>query len=40
MNRELGKNFIAKEIEVALFQMEPLKAPGPDGLNTNFFQQN
>jgi hypothetical protein len=40
MNRELGKNFTAEEIEVALFQMEPLKAPGPDGLNANFFQQN
>jgi hypothetical protein len=40
MNTELGKNFTAEEIEVALFQMEPLKAPGPDGPNTSFFQQN
>jgi hypothetical protein len=40
MNMELGKNFTPEEVEVALFQMEPLKAPGPDGLNAGFFQQN
>jgi hypothetical protein len=40
MNTGLGKNFTAEEIEVTLFQMEPLKAPGLDGPNTSFFQQN
>jgi hypothetical protein len=40
MNMALGKAVTAEEIEVALFQMAPLKASGPDGLNTCFFQNN
>jgi hypothetical protein len=40
MNEALNKNFSAEEVHTALFQMGPLKAPGPDGLNANFFQKN
>jgi hypothetical protein len=40
MNLELTKNFTAEEINIALFQMQSLKAPGPDGLNVCFFQKN
>jgi hypothetical protein len=40
MNMDLEKSFTVEEIEVALFQMAPLKALGPDGLNACFFQQN
>jgi len=32
MNATLGHEFIAKEVEDALPQMAPLKAPGSDGL--------
>jgi hypothetical protein len=32
MNNQLIKEFIAEEVDVALKQMAPLKAPGPDGL--------
>jgi hypothetical protein len=40
MNMDLGKSYTAEEIEVAFFQMAPLKALGPDGLNACFFQQH
>ena len=38
MNQELIKEFTRKEIDVALKHMEPLKAPGPDGMPPIFFQ--
>lgn len=40
MNEELCKTFSPEEIADALFQIGPLKAPGPDGLSARFFQRN
>jgi hypothetical protein len=40
MNTELMKEFRREEINIALNQMAPLKAPGPDGFNACFFQTN
>ena len=40
MNDDLCKPFTEKEISDALFQMGPLKAPGPDGFPARFFQRN
>jgi hypothetical protein len=40
MNDELCKGFIDKEISDALFQIGPLKASGPGGFPTCFFQRN
>jgi hypothetical protein len=40
MNEDLMKEFTEKEISDALFQIGPLKAPGPDGFPARFFQRN
>jgi hypothetical protein len=40
MNESLCKFFSEEEISDALFQMRPLKVPGPDGFSARFFQQN
>jgi hypothetical protein len=40
MNGELLKIFTKEEVEIALKQMAPLKAPGPDGLLADFFQNH
>jgi hypothetical protein len=39
-NMEQCKDFSTEEIGDALFQMGPLKAPGPDGFPACFFQRN
>ena len=38
MNENLTANFQAWEVELALKQMAPLKAPGPDGMPPLFYQ--
>jgi hypothetical protein len=40
MNADLCKEFTEEEISNALFQIGPLKAPGPDGFPARFFQWN
>jgi hypothetical protein len=40
LNESLVKDFSEKEISDALFQVGPLKAPGPDGFLVRFFQKN
>jgi hypothetical protein len=40
MNQNLTAEFTDEEIGDALFQIGPLKAPGPDGLPARFFQRN
>jgi hypothetical protein len=40
MNEDLCKEFSDQEISDALFQMGPIKAPGPDGFSARFFQRN
>jgi carbamoylphosphate synthase small subunit len=39
MNAELVKPFVKEEVQKALFQMHPSKAPGPDGMSALFFQK-
>ncbi len=38
MNQALGKEFTAMEVGVALVQMGPIKALGPDGKPPIFYQ--
>lgn len=40
VNADLCKPFSEEEISNALFQIGPLKAPGPDGFPARFFQRN
>jgi hypothetical protein len=40
MNEGLCKAFSEEEISDALFQIDPLKAPGPDGFPAHFLQHN
>ena len=35
----LSSDFTAEEVEVALFQMRPTKAPGLDDMNALFYQK-
>ena len=38
MNQELIKDFTREEVDLALKHMEPLTAPGPNGMPPIFFQ--
>jgi len=40
MNSDLLQPFVEDEVRSALFQMQPLKSPGPDGFNAGFFQKS
>lgn len=40
MNEGLLQPFLSEEIEKAVFKMQPLKAPGPDGFGVCFFQHH
>ena len=38
MQDMLSRDFTADEIKETVFQMGPIKAPGPDGMNALFYQ--
>jgi hypothetical protein len=38
MNETLNAPYTAEEVKVALYQMFPTKAPGPDGYPAHFFR--
>lgn len=40
MNESLMAPYKEEEVKVALFQMFPTKAPGPDGYPAHFFQRH
>lgn len=40
LNLKLEEPFSQEEIIVALTQMHPLKAPGPDGFSTEFYKKH
>lgn len=40
MNDALTRPILDSEVGDALFQIGPLKAPGPNGFPTRFFQRN
>ncbi len=39
VNRTLLKSFTAEEVRLALFQMDPSKAPEPNGMSCFFYQK-
>ena len=39
MREFLSTQFTAEEVQAALFQMGPTKAPGPEGMNALFYQK-
>ena len=39
MQEVLSSEFTAEEVKMALFQMGPIKAPGPDDMNAFFYQK-
>ena len=39
MNESLNRNFNRDEVAIALKQIHPTKAPGPDGMSTIFYQK-
>ena len=38
MNEALTRPYVREEVDVAIQQMAPMKAPGPDGMPSLFFQ--
>jgi hypothetical protein len=40
MNQRLTRPFTEEEVRFAIFQMHPLKSPGPDGYSAGFYQKS